>query len=430
MNISTLDDWWRRKNCSTTEQTGFILFTWARCLGIDTKQLRSLALVRHLPLGSLETWTNLDRAHQYVALKVYVRTSLVHRELPSYHHIASRMKDSTHEGRGNVRRLLDSFVVNGPDGDHVVLVFEPAQMSLRDMKVVFRPEGFDEDFVRGAIIELLKALDFLHTHGEIVHTGICPVDQSPLELDPDCYYYIHPGNMLLGVFDNSIFQAIEEKEYTDPVPRKQVSPTRIIYLSRLMRPKEGPMLLSDFGEARIGREPHGGDIMPLEYRAPETLLYVGWSYPVDIWSVGLTAWDLLEPKRLFTARDDDGDLYDAAHLAQIIAALGPPPVEFLAKTPERRADFWDDEGTLSTLSCGRIQLYSHGLRSLLTLFATGKWLGLAPIPEARTMEALECRLKDKAGFLSFIRRALTWMPEERATAKELLQDPWLSGRSR
>ena len=48
------------------------------------------------------------------------------------------------------------------------------------------------------------------------------------------------------------------------------------------------MLLSDFGEARIGPGPHAGDIMPLEYRAPETLLYVGWSYPVDIWSVGLT----------------------------------------------------------------------------------------------------------------------------------------------
>jgi hypothetical protein len=48
------------------------------------------------------------------------------------------------------------------------------------------------------------------------------------------------------------------------------------------------MLLSDSGEARIGPGPHGGDIMPLEYRAPETLHYVGWSYPVDIWSVGLT----------------------------------------------------------------------------------------------------------------------------------------------
>jgi hypothetical protein len=48
------------------------------------------------------------------------------------------------------------------------------------------------------------------------------------------------------------------------------------------------MLLSDFGEARIGQGPHGGDIMPLEYQAPETLLYAGWSFPVDIWSVGLT----------------------------------------------------------------------------------------------------------------------------------------------
>ncbi|KAJ5121022.1 uncharacterized protein N7515_008983, partial [Penicillium bovifimosum] len=324
-------------------------------------------------------------AHQYVALKVYGRTSLVHRELPSYHHIASRITDSSHEGRDNVRRLLDSFTVNGPDGDHIVLVFESAQMSLRDMKVVFHPEGFDEDFVKGAIIELSKALDFLHTHGEIVHTDI------------------PSSNMLLGAFDNSIFKALEEKEHTDPVARKQVSPTRTIYLSRLMRPKLGPMLLSDSGEARIGRGPHGGDIMPLEYRAPETLLYVGWSRPVDIWSVGLTAWDLLEPKRLFTARDDDGDLYDAAHLAHMIAALGPPPMKFLAKNPERRADFWDDEG---------------------------KWLGLAPIPEARTMEALECRSNDKADFLRFIRRTLTWMPQERATAKELLEDPWLTGGTR
>lgn len=333
--------------------------------------------------SSSTTWLARDlKVHQYVALKVYVRTSLVHRELPSYHHIARRIAESSHEGRGNIRRLLDSFEAVGPDGHHIVLVFEAAQMSLRDMKLVFRQDGFDEDFIRGAIIELLKALDFLHTQGEIVHTDV------------------HPGNMLLGIFNNDLLRNLEEKEFTNPVPRKLVSSTRTIYLSRLMRPKEGPMLLSDFGEARIGPGPHGGDIMPLEYRAPETFLYVGWSYPVDIWSVGLTAWDLLEPKKLFTARDEDGDLYDAAHLAQIIAALGPPPPEFLAKNPERRADFWDDQG---------------------------EWLGLAPIPHGRTMEALETRLEDKLGFLRFIRRALAWIPEERPTAKELLQDPWLAG---
>ena len=82
------------------------------------------------------------------------------------------MADSSHPGRGNIRRLLDSFEVTGPHGKHIILVFEAAQMSLRDMKLVFRQNGFDEDFVKGAIIELLKALDFLHTHGEVVHTGI------------------------------------------------------------------------------------------------------------------------------------------------------------------------------------------------------------------------------------------------------------------
>lgn len=114
---------------------------------------------------------NVHREHRYVALKVYVHTSLVHRELPVYHHIASRMVNSSHQGRGKIRKVLDSFDIIGPHGKHVVLVFEAAQMSLRDMKLVFRPGGFDEDLVKGAIIELLEALDFVHNYGEIVHTG-------------------------------------------------------------------------------------------------------------------------------------------------------------------------------------------------------------------------------------------------------------------
>jgi serine/threonine protein kinase len=111
------------------------------------------------------------RARRYVALKVYVQTSWLPRELPAYHQITTLARDSSHQARRNIRSLHDSFEIQGPDGSHVVLVLEPAQMSLRDMKTVFRPEGFDEDMVKGAIIELLKALDFLHTQAKIVHTG-------------------------------------------------------------------------------------------------------------------------------------------------------------------------------------------------------------------------------------------------------------------
>lgn len=103
------------------------------------------------------------------------------------------------------------------------------------------------------------------------------------DITPD----VHPGNLLLGTNEDSIFQKLEENEFSNPVPRKQLE-GRTIYLSRLMKPKAGPLLLSDFGEARLGPGPHAGDIMPIMYRAPETLLHIQWSYPVDIWSVGLT----------------------------------------------------------------------------------------------------------------------------------------------
>ncbi|EHA24049.1 hypothetical protein ASPNIDRAFT_123785, partial [Aspergillus niger ATCC 1015] len=263
------------------------------------------------------------RNGHYVALKVYVHTSSFHREVPFYNHLKHHLQTSSHQGRYNIRNQ---------DGIHTVLIFEAAQMSLRDMKIVFQQGGFDEGLVKGAITELLQAVDFLHTQGQSVHTGKLQVSEL-IKFIID----IHPGNLLLGAYDNQSLSALEHKELVSPVPRKPVSPARTIYLSRLMRPQVGPMLLSDFG-------PHGSDIMPLEYRAPETLLYIGWSYPVDIWSVGLTAWDLLEPSKLFTARDEDGDLYDAAHLAQIIAALGPPPPDFLRRNQERASDFWGSDG--------------------------------------------------------------------------------------
>jgi serine/threonine protein kinase len=33
--------------------------------------------------------------------------------------------------------------------------------------------------------------------------------------------------------------------------------------------------------------------------------------------------------------------------------------------------------------------------------------------------------EDKRMFIEFVQRMIKWNPEERSTAKELLQDPWL-----
>lgn len=116
--------------------------------------------------------TNRVRHHQYVALKIYVHSSLVHRELPFYQHVAGQLNGSKQRGARVIRQLLDSFKIKGPDGEHWVLVFQAAQMSLREMRIVSLKDGFKEDLVKGSIFELLTALDFLHTQG-IVHTGEC-----------------------------------------------------------------------------------------------------------------------------------------------------------------------------------------------------------------------------------------------------------------
>lgn len=47
-----------------------------------------------------------------------------------------------------------------------------------------------------------------------------------------------------------------------------------------------------------------------------------------------------------------------------------------------------------------------------------------PLP----LERAEANLRDddKAQFLKFMRKMLHWVPEERYSAKELLEDPWLN----
>lgn len=53
----------------------------------------------------------------------------------------------------------------------------------------------------------------------------------------------------------------------------------------------GPMYLCNFGQARIGDQATG-NAMATSYRAPEIILGMKWSYPVDMWSVGLSVSEL------------------------------------------------------------------------------------------------------------------------------------------
>ena len=111
-------------------------------------------------------------------------------------------------------------------------------------------------------------------------------------------------------------------------------------------------------------------------------------------------WNLFEGKHMFALLPQDKDI-NACHLAQMVALLGgPPPLEFLRRSKTKIP--W--------------QYFTE----------RGEWRGPADIPED-TLETTEENLRgdDKAQFLAFVRKMVRWKPEDRRSARELLEDPWL-----
>lgn len=61
------------------------------------------------------------------------------------------------------------------------------------------------------------------------------------------------------------------------------------------------------------------------------------------------------------------------------------------------------------------------------MFALGGWNGEISIPETSLDDFVTAIApgQEKENFLKFIRKILTWDPEKRETANELIEDEWL-----
>ena len=108
---------------------------------------------------------------------------------------------------------------------------------------------------------------------------------------------------------------------------------------------------------------------------------------------------MFDTKNLFKTKNEAGERLSEYHLAEMVAILGPPPLQFLQRS-ETSWEYFDQEG---------------------------KWKADFKIPDT----SLETRLtrldgEEKVLFLQFLRKMLKWVPEERQTTRELLDDPWLN----
>lgn len=99
---------------------------------------------------------------------------------------------------------------------------------------------------------------------------------------------IKASNILSEIEDECILAEFEAAEVNSP-SAKVTRHDRTIYASRMLDLLKtfGLPVLCDFGVARFGDEVNNEDIQLEVYRAPEVILEMNWSYPVDIWNVGV-----------------------------------------------------------------------------------------------------------------------------------------------
>jgi serine/threonine-protein kinase SRPK3 len=130
-------------------------------------------VIRKIGYGSASTvWLcrDLRNEKKYVALKVYINRSKVHREMPIYTHINAIKTD--HDGQKNLRKLLDSFEITGPHGKHICLAHKVFSMCMEDFRGYLPNRYFSADLIREIFGYILRALHFLRKEAHVVHTGL------------------------------------------------------------------------------------------------------------------------------------------------------------------------------------------------------------------------------------------------------------------
>ena len=111
-----------------------------------------------------------DRQHRYIALKIHISSSRVNQEVRVLEHI-SRIK-TQHPGRDLVRKMIENFELSGPSGTHQCIVYEPLLTSLLHFQATLDAKSLPEDLLKGALQQLLEALNYLHSEANVIHTGL------------------------------------------------------------------------------------------------------------------------------------------------------------------------------------------------------------------------------------------------------------------
>ncbi|KAJ9314293.1 hypothetical protein DTO271D3_5522 [Paecilomyces variotii] len=352
------------------------------------------------------TWLCQDcQSGKYVAVKVGTAESSAREVdvLDSLNHSSPL----DHPGRAMIPSVQDRFVLRGPNGNHSCYVTALARCSISGAKDGSYRRIFQAKTARSLIMQLVLAVDYIHSKG-VVHGDL------------------HVGNVLLRLptdFDQLSIEQLYERygpPVSEPVVRLDGQPLQPNVPSSVVLPvwlgkaseeftsSESRVLLSDFGEAyRPSTEHRYSSHAPLSFMPPEARFEpeLGLSFPADIWTLACSIWVILGQRPLFEdilATPDD-------ITAEQVDTLGQLPLRW-QKNWEARHEYFDESGKPNQ---GRqVRSWDERFEKHIQL----------PRQKA-TIPAFDA--EEKAAVMNMLRSMLSFEPEKRLTAHDVLKCEWM-----
>jgi len=161
--------------------------------------------------------------------------------------------------------------------------------------------------------------------------------------------------------------------------------------------------VADLGNACWVERHFSDDIQTRQYRSPETIINAGYDTSADIWSLACMIFELVTGDYLFDPKASEEYPRDEDHLALFVELLGQMPMSLIARG-RRSTTYFNRRGDLRHIK----QLRFWGLEDVLY--------------QKYHMHPMEAK-----GLASFLLPMLRLSPEERSSAQQLLQHPWLRG---
>ncbi|KAL5514153.1 hypothetical protein ACEPAG_2241 [Sanghuangporus baumii] len=328
-------------------------------------------------------------------------------QVPSYK--ARGMRGPPHPGWRRVSGFLGSFTCKLDNKNHLVIISPLYGEHMSDYMLGEPDNRMSLPFVNRVAKQTLTALDYLHSQCGIIHCDV------------------KPENILrdfnVGPQIDDIFEAILKHEPNAGRDGRAAA----LWLPHDKRSEYFYVVLADLSHASwndlITRSPRA--IGSPALKAPELVLGFAYSTKIDIWAFGCTIFELLTGKSLFSFSDSRSPNELAAepkyHLSLMQNLLDEPLLPRASRgTITVEEGFIDTEGS----SCS----FPPPLTFSSTEFEIGciKQLEKSASLEEQIAKDVPSDMEDKDKFAVFLRRCLRLDPSKRASASELLSDPWLA----